>query len=289
MDTMADVRVEAGVRDAVMEKRPDTIARMFDAIARRYDVLNHVLSGGSDWYWRWRAIRALRPDAGATVLDVCTGTCDLALEAIRRGRASRVIGLDFAGEMLRMGKAKLQRAGLTSRAPLIRGDAMRIPLADASVDAITIAFGIRNVQSAAVAITEMARVLRSGGRLAVLEFSMPRTPVIRSLYAWYFRHVLPRIGRLVSKHGEAYAYLPSSVGTFSTPEEFSQLLKGTGFCPVRAIPLTLGVVYLYLATKPTAPSQVDANAPSQRQAAPDRCRRLWRSISRALTAPLANG
>lgn len=232
-----------------VEKSPDRIAGMFDAIAARYDLLNHVLSGGSDWYWRWRAIRALRLEPAATVLDLCTGTCDFGIEALRRGRVARVVGVDFAAEMLRIGQDKLRRRGMSSRAPLVRGDAACIPLADGSVDAITIAFGIRNVDVPDAACREMVRVLRPGGQLAVLEFSMPSAPGVRQVYAWYFRHILPRIGRVVSRHSDAYTYLPTSVGSFFTPAQFTGLLERSGFRQVRAVPLTCGVVQLYLARK----------------------------------------
>jgi demethylmenaquinone methyltransferase/2-methoxy-6-polyprenyl-1,4-benzoquinol methylase len=233
-----------------IEKSPDRIAGMFDAIAVRYDLLNHVLSGGADWYWRWRAIRALHLKPASTVLDLCTGTCDFGLEALRRARVKRVVGIDFAAAMLRIGQDKLRRRGLWARAPLVRGDAARIPLAAATVDAVTMAFGIRNVEVPEMACREMARVLRPGGQLAVLEFSMPTAPGIRQLYAWYFRNVLPRIGRLVSRHSDAYSYLPTSVGAFFTPAEFTGLLTRAGFEDVRTVPLTFGVVQLYLARRP---------------------------------------
>jgi demethylmenaquinone methyltransferase/2-methoxy-6-polyprenyl-1,4-benzoquinol methylase len=224
---------------------------MFDAIAPRYDLLNHVLSGGLDVYWRARAIRTLGFSGRETVLDLCTGTCDLAIAALgrRNGRALRVIGLDFAGAMLEIGHRKLRDRRLEGRVSLVQADAMHLPLAAGVVDAVTMAFGIRNVADPAAACREIARVLRPGGRLAVLEFSMPRVPLVRGAYTWYFRHVLPRIGRAVSRHHEAYAYLPASVGAFLTPGEFAALVGGAGFSGVRAVPLTLGVVYLYTAVK----------------------------------------
>jgi demethylmenaquinone methyltransferase/2-methoxy-6-polyprenyl-1,4-benzoquinol methylase len=233
------------------DKRPARIAGMFDAIAHRYDLLNHVLSGGLDVYWRARAIRTLGFTGQETVLDLCTGTCDLAIAALdrRSGGARRVVGIDFAGAMLGIGQRKLRGRRLEERAPLVRGDAMHLPLATGVVDAVTMAFGIRNVADPAAACREIARVLRPGGRLAVLEFAMPRVPLVRGVYTWYFRHVLPRIGRAVSRHHEAYAYLPASVGTFLTPGEFAALVGGAGFTSVRAVPLTLGVVYLYTAVK----------------------------------------
>jgi demethylmenaquinone methyltransferase/2-methoxy-6-polyprenyl-1,4-benzoquinol methylase len=246
------------------DKTPKKIAGMFDQIAGRYDLLNTVLSGGMDRYWRARAVRSLRLTGRERALDVCTGTADVALALARRGRAASVVGIDFSGEMLRLGREKVKKASSVSgsgsgtgsasgagRAPigLTRGDAMRLPLPANSVDTVTVAFGIRNVQEPAVACREMARVLTTGGRLAILEFSMPQTPVISHVYRWYFRHVLPRIGRLVSHHEEAYTYLPESVGVWATPETFANVLRDSGFSDVRATPMTFGTVYLYTARK----------------------------------------
>jgi demethylmenaquinone methyltransferase / 2-methoxy-6-polyprenyl-1,4-benzoquinol methylase len=231
------------------DKQPARIAGMFDAIASRYDLLNHVLSGGMDVYWRWRAVRRLRLTGREITLDLCTGTCDVARALVRSRRALRVVGIDFSGEMLKVGLGKLRREGRAGVIPLIRGDAMRVPLADGSVDGATIAFGIRNVQDPRACLREVARVLRPGGRLAILEFSTPRLPVVRSLYLWYFRHVLPRIGRMVSRHGEAYAYLPASVEGFASPDEMVRQLGDAGLTSARAVPLTFGVVYLYVAER----------------------------------------
>jgi len=232
-------------------KAPARIAGMFDAIAGRYDLLNHLLSLGLDRRWRRRAVRELALTGNERALDVCTGTADLALEAVTAddGAAGTVVGLDFAGEMLRHGARKIRRAGLGSRVHLVRGDAMHLPLSPGSFDAAMVAFGIRNVADPAEAARQFHRVLRSGGRLAVLEFGFPRIPGIRTLYAWYFRHLLPRIGRAVSKHGEAYAYLPASVEQFQSPEAFAAMLQEAGFDSVRAVPLTFGIVYLYVARR----------------------------------------
>ena len=233
------------------DKTPDRIAGMFDAIAPRYDLLNHLLSAGIDRRWRAAAIASLKLTGRETVLDVCCGTADVALEGRRGGPsgppAARVVGVDFSGAMLALGLKKVKAAGESGRIALIRGDAMRLPAAGRSVDAVTIAFGIRNVQRPEVACAEMARVLRPGGRLAILEFGMPRIPGIKPLYLWYFTHVLPRIGRAISGHGAAYSYLPASVGTFAPPSEFMETLRRAGFSDVRADPLTFGIVYLYTA------------------------------------------
>jgi demethylmenaquinone methyltransferase/2-methoxy-6-polyprenyl-1,4-benzoquinol methylase len=189
----------------------------------------------------------LRP--GSRVLDLCTGTADLAIATVRRSQRATVLGIDFAGEMLRLAIAKVRRDGLGGSIRFVRGDAAQIPVAAASCDAATIGFGIRNVAEPAKALAELARVLRPGGRLAILEFGQPRIPGIRTMYAWYFRYVLPLVGRAVSKHQSAYSYLPASVGTFPPPAEFSRMIAATGFSQVRAVPLSFGIVYLYIAER----------------------------------------
>jgi demethylmenaquinone methyltransferase/2-methoxy-6-polyprenyl-1,4-benzoquinol methylase len=234
-----------------ISKQPDRIAGMFDAIAPRYDLLNHLLSAGIDRRWRTRAIRALRLTGTERVLDLCTGTADLAIAAGQaRPPAARVIGVDFSEAMLTFAGRKIDRAGAAAgRVSLVRGDAMRIPASAASVDAVTIAFGIRNVEQPDVALREIARVLRSGGRLVILEFAIPTAPLFRAIYLSYFRHILPRIGRAISRHEAAYDYLPASVGAFASPETFMNLLRNIGFVQVSADPLTFGSVYLYTGTK----------------------------------------
>jgi demethylmenaquinone methyltransferase/2-methoxy-6-polyprenyl-1,4-benzoquinol methylase len=233
------------------DKEPERIAGMFDAIAPRYDLLNRLLSGGLDVRWRATAIRSLALRGGETVLDLCTGTADLAIaSATASPGAAAVVGVDFAGQMLRLGQEKLARRGLARRVGLVQGDAMRIPLASASVDAATVAFGIRNVERPEATFADVFRVLRPGGRFAVLEFGVPRVPGVRQAYLAYFRHVLPRIGSLVSGHASAYRYLPASVGSFPEPDQVVASLMATGFSQVRADSLSLGIVYLYSASKP---------------------------------------
>jgi demethylmenaquinone methyltransferase / 2-methoxy-6-polyprenyl-1,4-benzoquinol methylase len=215
---------------------------MFDAIAPRYDLLNHLLSAGIDRRWRKRAIASLQLSGREVLVDVCTGTADVALEA---RQARRVLGVDFAGAMLRLGLEKVRAAHDQRRVVLVQGDAVAIPAPDACADAATVAFGIRNVQRPELACREMARVLRPGGRLAILEFGVPRIPGISAFYLWYFRRVLPLIGRMISGHTGAYSYLPASVGTFPPPAEFVTLLRQSGFTDIAAVPLTFGIVYLY--------------------------------------------
>jgi demethylmenaquinone methyltransferase / 2-methoxy-6-polyprenyl-1,4-benzoquinol methylase len=188
-----------------VSKDPGRIAGMFDAIARRYDTLNHLLSAGLDRRWRRRAVRALLLTGHERVLDMCTGTGDLAIEAATSsaGHAAQVIGIDFSAEMLRFATAKVRASGLQSRVRVARGDATAMPLADRSVDVAMVAFGIRNVLDPSATCAEFFRVLRPGGRLAILEFGTPTLPGLRHAYLWYFRHVLPRVGALISHHGDA--------------------------------------------------------------------------------------
>ncbi len=233
-----------------LNKSPDKIAGMFDAIAGNYDLLNRLLSAGIDQRWRKLAIRSLRLSGRERVLDLCTGTADLAIAALDASPgAARVVGVDFAGEMLRVGLQKSRRRALMPRLTLVRGDAANIPAASGSVNAVTVAFGIRNVQNTQQACNEIFRVLAPGGRVAVLEFAIPTTPGVRAAYLWYFNQVLPRIGRLISKHNAAYGYLPASVGAFATPDEFVTILRQSGFIEIQAVPLTLGIVYLYTAQR----------------------------------------
>jgi demethylmenaquinone methyltransferase/2-methoxy-6-polyprenyl-1,4-benzoquinol methylase len=234
-----------------LNKSPDRIAGMFDAIAGNYDFLNHLLSAGIDKRWRRKAIRSLKLTGRERVLDLCTGTADLAIAAVDASPGARdVLGVDFAGEMLRVGLDKTRGRGLAARIWLVRGDAALIPAASGSADAVTVAFGIRNVQDTRAACDEIFRVLVPGGRVAVLEFAIPTIPGIRSLYLWYFNRVLPRIGKLISRHNAAYGYLPASVGAFATPDEFVKILRHSGFGEIAAVPLTLGIVYLYTARRP---------------------------------------
>ena len=230
---------------------------MFDDIAPRYDVLNHLLSAGIDRSWRKRAVRSLGLSGRECVLDLCTGTGDLAIEAqTARPGAARVFGVDFSAAMLKLGLDKLRRQRLDSRVSLVRGDASRIPAAGGSADAVTMAFGIRNVEDRAAACREILRVLKPGGRLAILEFAMPTSPFFRHLYVSYFRHILPRVGRWISGHATAYAYLPASVDAFEPPA-FMKLLQSCGFVDVRADPMTFGSVFLYTAKRGrSSPDQV---------------------------------
>jgi demethylmenaquinone methyltransferase/2-methoxy-6-polyprenyl-1,4-benzoquinol methylase len=234
-----------------VSKEPVRIQTMFDAIARRYDTLNHLLSAGLDRRWRRRTVAALSLTSRDRLLDMCTGTADLAIEAVTAtsGRAADVVGIDFSFEMLRHAAVKVRRAALGDRIRLARGDATLVPLPDASVDAAAVAFGIRNVLDPAEACAEFRRVLRPGGRLAVLEFGAPRLPGIKTAYLWYFKYILPRVGGTISKHPDAYSYLPASILNFPTGAAFAAMLRDAGFSDIKFESMSFGIVYLYLAVR----------------------------------------
>jgi demethylmenaquinone methyltransferase/2-methoxy-6-polyprenyl-1,4-benzoquinol methylase len=224
------------------------VRSMFDRIAPRYDFLNHFLSAGVDIAWRRRCVDGLDLMPGSAVLDLCTGTADLLIEALARDPSHRGVGVDLSSGMLCRGLVKLRRHGLEQRANLVGGDGERLPLAGGVFDAAMVAFGIRNVGDAARALREVYRVLRPGGRLAVLEFSMPKG-VLGRLYRFYFAHVLPRVGGLVSGQPGAYAYLPASVARFLDPEAFGSMMREAGFEAVGWRKLTGGVAVLHRGEK----------------------------------------
>jgi demethylmenaquinone methyltransferase/2-methoxy-6-polyprenyl-1,4-benzoquinol methylase len=224
------------------------VRSMFDRIAPRYDLLNRLLSGGIDVRWRRACVDFLALPPGGRVLDLCTGTADLLIEALRRGRAGQGVGVDLSPEMLARGAAKLRQRDMHGRTVLLGGDATTLPLATRSVEGALVAFGIRNVADPLRALAEAHRVLREDGALVVLEFALPRG-ALGTLYRFYFRHVLPRIGGLVSGDRGAYAYLPASVERFARPEELAALMGQAGFTDVRSRRLTGGIAWLHRGRK----------------------------------------
>ena len=207
---------------------------MFGEIAHRYDFMNHLLSGGVDHYWRWRTVRAVPPRGEAPILDICTGTGDLAFAYWKKGRGrTPVVGADFTHEMLTHARRKLSaRSSPSSGEPSIaflEADAQRLPFEDEEFQIVCVAFGLRNVADTRAGLLEMVRVCRRGGRVAVLEFSTPRNRIFGGVYRWYFRHVLPRIGQLLARNREsAYRYLPESVEEFPEGGELTALMEDCG-------------------------------------------------------------
>ena len=225
---------------------------MFGQIAPRYDLLNRLLSAGIDRWWRRRTVRLVPPEGDGPILDVCTGTGDLALAywRARRGTEGRIVGADFCRPMLAIGLTKCRRAGAEGRIALIEADTVELPFADNSFQIVCVAFGLRNVYDTDRGLKEMVRVCRPGGRVAVLEFSMPAAPPLRWLYSWYFRRLLPRVGQTLAKNDQdAYNYLPASVGAFPQGQVLADRMRAAGLARASFYPLTFGIATLYVGEK----------------------------------------
>jgi demethylmenaquinone methyltransferase/2-methoxy-6-polyprenyl-1,4-benzoquinol methylase len=246
----------------VVDKSGRRVRAMFAQIARRYDLLNHLLSGGTDVYWRWRTARAVGRIADGPILDVCTGTGDLAFAFRRRlGDDAVIVGTDFTHEMLVLAQRKSSRfAESRGTAPVtfLEADAEALPFADGSFGVVSVAFGQRNVANTQQGLREMIRVCRPGGDVLILEFSRPEVPVLGSLYGWYFRNVLPRIGQMFARNQQsAYEYLPQSVGEFPSGKALAAIMERCGLSDVRCQPLTFGVCTLYRGRKRDAEASSD--------------------------------
>ncbi len=244
--TKANVRLNSYLPPP--EEKKKFVRRMFDAVAPRYDLLNHVLSLGIDVYWRRQMLRLINFRMNPRLVDLATGTGDVALMAVKEG-AYKVVGVDLSVGMLRHGLAKIRRKDADRQIGLVAGDAENLPLPSGSVDAVTIAFGIRNVSDIPAALREMCRVLKDSGLVVILEFSRPRLIGLRQLYHFYFLKILPWIGSLISHDKKAYHYLPHSVLRFPEREDFAALLREAGFSEVRYFDMTLGVVSVYCGMK----------------------------------------
>ncbi len=227
----------------------EQVERMFDSISRHYDLLNHLLSLGTDRTWRRRAVdivgRHARPRA---ILDVATGTGDLAIEALRLA-PDKVTGIDISSRMLEEGRRKIAAMGLGERIELLKGDASATGFGDCTFDAVMSAFGVRNFENTLAGLTEMCRVIKPGGMIMVLEFSRPSHFPLKQVYGLYFRHILPRIGRRVSGDPSAYKYLPESVMSFPENEKFLSLMTAAGFAGVSQKRLTGGIASIYTGYK----------------------------------------
>lgn len=249
---------------AGVDKSEDRVRQMFGEIARRYDLLNHLLSGGVDYYWRWRTVRRCPPrinadGTAAPILDVCTGTGDLALAYWDRGgRQIEVMATDFTPEMLDLARKKCTRRrdarpGGQTAAPVtfLEADTQHLPLPDNTYQIVSVAFGLRNVTNTRRGLEEMIRVCQPGGRVVVLEFSLPTNGFLRWLYLSYFQKILPKIGQwLMRNRRSAYQYLPDSVAEFPYGQALADQMTAAGLEQVSFQPLTFGIATIYLGTKP---------------------------------------
>lgn len=228
--------------------KKEQVADMFNNIAGKYDFLNHFLSLGIDKGWRKKAIAEIAKVKPQTILDVATGTADLAIAASKL-RPEKITGVDIANQMLEVGRKKIADIGLSNIITLQNGDSESMPFADNSFDAVTCAYGVRNFEHLEAGLKEMNRVMRTGGKLAILEFSHPKQFPVKQLYKFYFKYILPALGKIVSKHSSAYTYLPESVMAFPEGKVFCETLQRCGFADATARPLTFGITTLYTATK----------------------------------------
>lgn len=229
--------------------KKEQVAEMFNNISKRYDLLNHLLSLNIDKGWRKKVVSMVRAEQPQLVLDVATGTADLAI-ALAKGTQASITGADISEGMLEVGRSKVQKQGLAPRIVLELGDSEQLPYPDNTFDAITVAFGVRNFQTLRNGLSDMHRVLKPGGLLVVLEFSQPSRFPFKQLYWFYFKAILPTIGKLVSKDPRAYTYLPESVKAFPYGEAFVQELEAVAFEQATVRPVTFGIASIYGARKP---------------------------------------
>ena len=228
------------------QTKKEEVREMFDNIAPKYDLLNHTLSVNIDRIWRRRVVNEVRRAKPRRILDVATGTGDLAIALARRIRDVQVMGVDLSEAMLAVARRKVEARGLDNRIVLERGDAEHLDVADASVDAATVAFGVRNFGDLGAGLRELARTIKPGGKVVILEFSRPRNRAFRALYEFYSYKILPRIGGLVSRDKRAYEYLPASVGEFPAPAMFLEMMEKAGFRNCRARSQSFGIAQIYI-------------------------------------------
>ena len=225
------------------------IAAMFDRISSKYDALNHILSLNIDKVWRKKTAKIVSKTQPKAILDLATGTADLAIAMAKHNPQAHIIGLDISEKMLEIGKEKVKLQNLENQIELHHGDAASLPFEDSRFDAVTVAFGVRNFEDLRKGLSEMHRVLKTNGQAVILEFSMPERFPVKQLYNFYFKHLLPNIGKWVSKDGNAYSYLPHSVEKFPKPSDFCNILGSFGLKNCQIKPLSFGIATLYVANK----------------------------------------
>ena len=230
------------------EKR-EQVELMFNNISPKYDLLNRVLSLGIDKIWRKQALNLLKKDKPAYILDVATGTADLAIEAATRLKPTSIVGIDIAENMLQIGRQKIAKKQLDKMITLQKGDSEKIEFSDNTFDAVIVSFGVRNFQHLELGLSEIFRVLKPGGSIMVLEFSKPQNAPFKQIYQFYFKNILPMVGKLVSKDTAAYTYLPDSVNAFPDGKAFCEILEKVGFRVQHYKPYTFGVCTSYVGKK----------------------------------------
>lgn len=228
--------------------KKEQVASMFDNISPKYDLLNRLLSAGIDVKWRKKAINILKKEQPQSILDIATGTGDFAIAAKDTG-ASRIVGVDISEGMLKVGVEKMKNLGLDHLIHLEKGDSENLQFDSSSFDAITVAFGVRNFEDLERGLEEIFRVLKVNGTVVILEFSKPRKFPVKNFYNFYFKYILPFIGKIISKDKAAYTYLPESVGAFPDGKDFLKILERTGFKSLQCIPLTFGISSIYIGKK----------------------------------------
>ncbi len=230
------------------EGKKQQVADMFDSISGKYDFLNHFLSLGIDIRWRKKAIKLLQPDQPKKILDLATGTGDFAIESLKL-EPEKVVGVDISEGMLNVGREKMKKREIDHIISMESGDSENLRFEDNNFDAVIVAFGVRNFENLEKGLSEMNRVLKSGGKAVILEFSKPTIFPFKQLYNFYFRWILPKVGKLISKDSAAYTYLPESVNEFPYGQDFLDVLAKTGFKNTRCKPLTLGISSIYIGEK----------------------------------------
>lgn len=228
--------------------KKEQVATMFNNISKRYDLLNHLLSLGIDIYWRKKAIKLLKPEKPKLILDIATGTGDFAIEALALN-PDKVIGVDISEGMLKVGKEKIKRKNLEGKIELQMGDSEKLLFDDNKFDAVIVSFGVRNFENLEKGLQDMHRVLKPGGTTVIVEFSKPTMFPFKQVYNFYFKSILPLIGKMVSKDNAAYTYLPESVKEFPDGERFLEILGSKGFKHTKCITLTFGISSIYIGKK----------------------------------------
>lgn len=228
--------------------KKEQVAQMFDSVSPRYDFLNHVLSGGIDILWRKKAIKILRPENPQSILDIATGTGDFAIEALAL-KPQKIVGVDISEGMLSFGREKIKKLGMENVISMQKGDSEKLHFEDNTFDAVIVSFGVRNFENLEKGLTDMCRVMKTGGTCIVLEFSKPKSFPFKQLYNFYFKNILPVVGKIISKDPAAYTYLFESVQAFPDGDDFLSVFNKAGFINTKCVPLTFGVSSIYIGKK----------------------------------------